>query len=633
MLLLKGKLTYRNLSTTYTHINQFVAGLQKDQFTGYCTLSFWEYDGVLFVVGGKLVNGWEEIGIRAATVHSGDIAVANILAKGREKGGEINAYSLPAEKVAMLIATLDATKTKYENLSTDLTSLDKLIALLKKEALSGYIEILLENEAGTANLFFVDGELVESIFAPLDNRMIADSMGIEAIIDLCQKNGAVFNVYQSSMTSVTQKQDGMLQGTVPDEAIPLFEVILVCLESTTDDFLKAGSFQTVFKKILPRVADTYEFLDPFIGDFRYLNNSLSYNGDATYEEFVAGMSELINNIVRALLETVPRTTLLHRISAELEPVSTQYSDLIEQLSLEAKMPEIFQDYSFIKKSDTDEKKEKKGAEARSVLNLQGIGVPEIASDSILREFYRVISVVVKKHCSSEGNAIQYTILKKSPEFQQYQTATALLQNLDVSSLKSRDKALAFWINLYNFLAIDGILKFGVNTSVQDTKGFFTKTNYRLGEHVFSLDEIEHGILRNDQRRPYSLFRPFGGSDSRKAFCLNPPDNRIHCCLACGSKSGPALSIYTPKQLDNQLDQAVNRFLTSEKGMHINREKNEIWLNRTFYWYRKDFEQGGKTLIDFVADTLQDKDIKGFISQNRAKLTLRFMDYDWSLNGK
>ena len=68
----------------------------------------------------------------------------------------------------------------------------------------------------------------------------------------------------------------------------------------------------------------------------------------------------------------------------------------------------------------------------------------------------------------------------------------------------------------NFLVIDGILKSGFTTSVQDVKGFFSKNSYRLGAHVFSLDEIEHGVLRNNQRRPYSLFRPFGGTDPRQA---------------------------------------------------------------------------------------------------------------------
>jgi hypothetical protein len=91
-------------------------------------------------------------------------------------------------------------------------------------------------------------------------------------------------------------------------------------------------------------------------------------------------------------------------------------------------------------------------------------------------------------------------------------------------------------------------------------------------------------------------------------------------------------VYTPKNLDKQLDRAVNRYLLTN-GMRVDQKKHELWLNRTFYWYRKDFEEGGKTLLDFIINALKDKEIGQYLQQNRPRLTLRFMDYDWSLNGK
>jgi hypothetical protein len=425
-----------------------------------------------------------------------------------------------------------------------------------------------------------------------------------------------------------QGQGRSLQGVAPPEAIRLFETILVQLEGAVDALLKAGAFQTEFKKILPRISDTYEFLDPFLGDFRYTNHTLTYSGDVTYKEFIEGLCDAINSTLAALLNAIPRATLLPRLSSALEIVTTQYADLVEQLQLETRMPDLFQDYTFLQESESEGSGQKQ-AQSRSVLNLQGVGVPEIGSDSILREFYRVLAVIASKYTTSGGNIIQYSSLKKSAEYQQYQTATALLQNFDIAFLQRREDALAFWINLYNFLVIDGILKSGV-TNVQ-AAGFFTKTSYRLGDHMLSLDEIEHGILRSNQRRPYSVFRPFGGTDPRKAFCMSPPDNRIHCCFTCGARSAPPLAVYLPEQLNHQLARTVQQFLGSEKGMRVDREKSEVWLNRAFYWYRKDFEQGKKTLIDFLLTNVEDGDTKQFLSQNRSTVKLRFMDYDWSLN--
>lgn len=626
MLLSKGKLTYRNLNTTYTHIDQFVAGLRKERFTGYCTLSFWEYDAVLLYVAGKIINGREEMGVRAEKIRTGEAAVTNILVRGREKDGEINAYTLAADRVAMLGKASDATP-KYANLSTDLTSLDRLLAISKKEALSGYIEILFEHDAGTANLFFVAGRLTEAVFAPPDDRMLGETIGLDEIVTLSQQHGAIFNVYQVADMPVKQDQ-GALEGDVPEEAIRLFEALLVQVESTVDNVLKPGDFQVILKKTLTQLDNTYDFLDPFLGDFRYVNGTLSYNGDAVYREFVDGMCDLINSILGSLLENLQKSVLLPRISAALESVNTRYSSLIEQLDLEARLPELFQDYAFMQESASDDVEQ---YTSHSLLNLQGIDAPDIGSESILREFYRVLNLIAQKYIASDGCAFQYSRFKKSSEYQQYQTATALLQNFDISLITRRDAALAFWLNVYNFLSIDGILKNGITASVQDVKGFFNKTSYRLGEHAFSLDDIEHGILRNNQRRPYSLFRPFGGGDPRQAFCINPPDPRIHCCLVCGAASSPGLRVYIPRQLQTQMAQAINQFLRAAYGMRINVETKEIWLNRSFYWYRKDFEQHGTGILDFIVEHIEATDVKQFIAQQKNQLTLRFMDYDWGLN--
>jgi hypothetical protein len=78
-------------------------------------------------------------------------------------------------------------------------------------------------------------------------------------------------------------------------------------------------------------------------------------------------------------------------------------------------------------------------------------------------------------------------------------------------------------------------------------------------------------------------------------------------------------------------QAVNQFLRANHGMRVDVEKKEIWLNRCFYWYRKDFEQHSNGILNFIAEHLEASDVKQFIAQQKRQLTLRFMDYDWSLN--
>ncbi len=627
MLIPKGQIIHENLNTSYTHIDQLVERLQGQVFSGYCHVSFWEYDGIILFENGNMFDAREERGTRAAEVSIGEEAIQSVLKKAREKDGEISVYLLPRERVILLADFLEGTP-KYEQLSTDLTSLDKVMGLLEKEQITGYIEVLLNDDAGVANLFFSEGALLETLMAPPDNQILADPTTLPELHSLCHEHGGLFNVYQAT-DLFTPETLHEAHRSVPQDVLNLFEAILVALEMIANATLKQQDFQDVLNMHIQQVADTYTFLDPFVGDFRFKNSYLSYNGDVPFDEFVSGLCELVNLILATLLKHGPREALLPKISTTLEPVAIKYEHLIDQLNLEVRMPKVFQDYAFRSEEFADDSLNR-AEEGHKVLNLRGVGVAEISQQDIIRELQQAISAIVKGYVNPAENQIQYAALRDSQEYRRYQKAAGLLQKFNVAVLKKPNLRLAFWLNIYNFLVLDGILEFGVSASVQHVKGFFTKAAYRLGEYLFSLNDIEHGILRNNQRRPYSLSQQFRQSDPRLAFCVDPPDVRLHCCVCTGAVSSPALGVYASRELDAQLDAAVRQFLLTH-GLRVDQEKNELWLSRMFYWYRKDFSRSGTSVLDFVISSLEQEDIGQFIQENRDHLTLRFMDYDWGLN--
>jgi hypothetical protein len=53
----------------------------------------------------------------------------------------------------------------------------------------------------------------------------------------------------------------------------------------------------------------------------------------------------------------------------------------------------------------------------------------------------------------------------------------------------------YTIDIYNALTIHGICEEGVPSSVLGVKNFWKSIAYNIGGHVFTLDDIEHGILR------------------------------------------------------------------------------------------------------------------------------------------
>lgn len=162
-----------------------------------------------------------------------------------------------------------------------------------------------------------------------------------------------------------------------------------------------------------------------------------------------------------------------------------------------------------------------------------------------------------------------------------------VQNYRLELLNSDDERKAFWINIYNGFTNYQIVKNRLQKSVWEKSDFFTNRSLRIGEIDFSLDDIEHGILRRNGDRKNDRPKQFLASDPRLQFMLEKPDFRIHFALNCGSVSCPPISYYDEANIDQQLTLAEGSF--SEQEFVVNRELKNIECSSIFVWYRNDFE--------------------------------------------
>lgn len=163
---------------------------------------------------------------------------------------------------------------------------------------------------------------------------------------------------------------------------------------------------------------------------------------------------------------------------------------------------------------------------------------------------------------------------------------------------SQEKKIAYWINAYNALTIDLIIRNYPVQSIKDIKNPWGQRLWKFGEKWLNLNDIEHKILRK----------------------MNEP--RIHFAIVCASESCPKLQnkAFTASNLEALLTESTKEFLSD-------RSKNEISatslkLSKIFKWFAKDFKQNG-SLIDFL--NLY-SDVK--ISDGASK---SFKDYNWDLN--
>lgn len=220
----------------------------------------------------------------------------------------------------------------------------------------------------------------------------------------------------------------------------------------------------------------------------------------------------------------------------------------------------------------------------------------------------------------------YTAFANSKDFNHYTTLARALTQYAPESLASRQARLAFWLNVYNMLVIHGVVTHE-SKSVNDISGFFGDCAYQTGPHTLSLDEIEHGVLRGNARKYRGLTVPFGKRDARIGLVIGAPDPRIHFALYSACRSSPVWQVYHPDTLNAQLDTATRD--TLGRSVRIEAGRNTLTVPKSLLWYEKDFGNRERILA-FVADYV-DADTGAYIRQHADRLTLDYLDFDWTLN--
>jgi len=231
---------------------------------------------------------------------------------------------------------------------------------------------------------------------------------------------------------------------------------------------------------------------------------------------------------------------------------------------------------------------------------------------------------------SKIGIVQYRAIRGSQAFERYKDLTRRLRSFDLRSLKERGQRLAFWINIYNTAVIHGVIELGLEQSVKEFPRFFDRMVYEIGEFRFSLNEMEHGILRGNRRPPYRLLRPFREKDPRLEFTVIPLDPRIHFALVCGAQSCPAIGFYEAEKIDSQLQLAAMSFINSPQVKILPQERT-VLISQIFKWYKVDFEGSNKALIETLLSLLDEGENKSFLQQHRDRIRIKYQPYDWNLN--
>ena len=219
---------------------------------------------------------------------------------------------------------------------------------------------------------------------------------------------------------------------------------------------------------------------------------------------------------------------------------------------------------------------------------------------------KYVAVQTKNNIKSTG--INYLAWQSDPL---HEEALSNLSKVAIQDITLKEEKISFWINVYNFLTIDLIIKQGEQKTIHNLGGLvgdpWNEFAWILDGLEFTLGQIHHQTLR----------------------LINEP--RVHFTLTCAAVSCPDLkrTPYHTNKIYSQLEKQTKKFLKSkEKGVIIIEpkqgkskiKKHKIFkISEMFQWFKSDFDGGSV-----------ERFISRYIDVDGAKFD-GYIEHDWSLN--
>ena len=202
-----------------------------------------------------------------------------------------------------------------------------------------------------------------------------------------------------------------------------------------------------------------------------------------------------------------------------------------------------------------------------------------------------------------NGVVTYAGFEANPSFRAY------LMSLErPARLESRADRLAYSINAYNALAIEGILEGLSPASFAGRVRYFKLKEWPLDGGRISLYDLEHQVIR-----------PLG-------------EPRIHFAIVCASRSCPVLrsEAYAPDRLDAQLDDQAKQFINDGGRNRFDTATRTAYLSEIFKWFEDDFRTSAGSVQKFVARYANDPAVARDLDRDAYRI--EWIEYDWRLNG-
>jgi len=254
--------------------------------------------------------------------------------------------------------------------------------------------------------------------------------------------------------------------------------------------------------------------------------------------------------------------------------------------------------------------------------------PRAILDTVDKQLAEALEAVKAKHFDAAGAACHFAGLAVSAERARLAACLEALGSFQFGRVRIPAQS-AFWINVFNAAVLRDAAELAHADSLRQVEGFFERTRLTVGGQVFSLDDIEHGMLRGNVPKYGKFGAPMKRSDPRLAYVPLAFDERIHFALYSACRSSPPLRVLHGERADAELEAAARDHVRAT--VRVKDDGARVKVPRVFRWYAGDF--GGESgVLDFVVAYLDDAAVE-LIDRRRGRVRVQYLDFDWTLSRK
>lgn len=350
IILPREKPAIQDLNSYYLKIDKLLEHYQGELGTGGVYFKSPTSEAVVFFDETNLINGYYKDKKQELKASA---ALAKIIEASTTDNFAVSVYYILPERVYYW-ANLSNAEKLYGDLSSEFTDLEGLIKKMETERLTGFIDVKLNQDKGGGLLFVYNGEVIGGSSAKGDGELDRSVAYRDDLVERSRKFGGMFHVSKielskiapmpkpatkepskapaqpapSSSPSPAAPKKAPPVKSSPHQALMLLQDLLALMESLVKANKRIKTdFETLLNKQFVDKVDQYDFLDPFVAEFRYAGGKVAYNGTAGDRELVTAIFDCVQDMAAQL----HMTDALRKYST---PLKKKYTSLLIDFNVE-----------------------------------------------------------------------------------------------------------------------------------------------------------------------------------------------------------------------------------------------------------------------------------------------------------